>query len=112
MAAGIVLVGFENTTPALTLCGGALFGGAYITLSGIYLVWGVSALPERPATGLMICFLTLAVGQTAGSPLFGLIMDRLSAGYAVAIFAALTLCAGLSGTVPFHQAVRRRFRKA
>jgi predicted MFS family arabinose efflux permease len=112
MAAGMLLIGFESTTPALTLIGGALFGAAYITISGIYLVWGVSALPERPATGLMICFLTLAVGQTAGSPLFGLIMDRLSAGYAVAIFAGLTLCAGSSGTVPLHSAWRKRFRKA
>lgn len=112
MAAGMLLIGFESTTPALTLIGGALFGAAYITISGIYLVWGVSALPERPATGLMICFLTLAVGQTAGSPLFGLIMDRLSAGYAVAIFAGLTICAGSSGTVPLHSAWRKRFRKA
>ncbi|WP_318376214.1 MFS transporter [Enterobacter sp.] len=38
MAAGILLTGFESTTPVLTLTGGALFGAAYITLSGIYLV--------------------------------------------------------------------------
>jgi len=54
MAAGILSVGSESTTPALTISGGILFGVAYIMLTGVYLVWGVSALPDRPATGLVI----------------------------------------------------------
>lgn len=96
LATGIVLVGTSITTPLLALCGGMLFGAAYITVTGVYLVWGVSALPDRPATGLMIGFLTIAIGQTAGAPLFGLIMDRLSPDYAVIVFACLAFTAGLS----------------
>lgn len=96
LAGGILLVGFESTTPALTLIGGALFGTAYIMLTGVYLVWGVSALPNRPATGLMIGFLTIAIGQTAGAPLFGLFMDRLTPTYAVMAFACLAFTAGLA----------------
>lgn len=96
LAAGIILVGTSVTTPLLALFGGMLFGAAYIMLTGVYLVWGVSALPDRPATGLMIGFLTIAIGQTAGAPLFGLLMDQLNANYAVTIFACLTFTAGLA----------------
>ena len=94
MAAGIMMVGM-GTTPTLALGGGVLFGLAYIMITGVYLVWGVSALAERPATGLMVGFLTIAIGQTAGAPVFGLLMDVLSPGGAVMIFAGLALVAGL-----------------
>lgn len=96
MACGILFIGIANTTPALTVAGGVLFGAAYIMLTGVYLVWGVSALPERPATGLMIGFLCIAIGQTAGAPVFGLLMDNLTANYAVALFACLACTAGLA----------------
>jgi predicted MFS family arabinose efflux permease len=96
VAVGILLVGIDGTTAALTLCGGIFFGAAYIMLTGVYLVWGVFALPDRPATGLMIGFLTIAVGQTAGAPIFGLLMDWLTINYAVVIFACIALTAGLA----------------
>lgn len=80
--------------PALALLGGALFGAAYITLSGIYLVWGVAALSERPATGLTIAFLGIAVGQTLGAPVFGVLASWLSLTHAVVLFALLALAAG------------------
>lgn len=93
LAAAIVLVGMGGM-PALVLLGGALFGAAYITLSGIYLVWGVAALSERPATGLTIAFLGIAVGQTLGAPVFGALASWLSLTHAVVLFALLALLAG------------------
>lgn len=93
LAAAIVLVGLAGV-PALALLGGALFGAAYITLSGIYLVWGVAALSERPATGLTIAFLGIAVGQTLGAPVFGVLASWLSLTHAVVLFAPLALAAG------------------
>ncbi|MFN3770365.1 MAG: MFS transporter [Ectopseudomonas guguanensis] len=93
LAAAIVLVGMGGA-PALVLLGGALFGAAYITLSGIYLVWGVAALSERPATGLTIAFLGIAVGQTLGAPVFGALASWLSLTHAAVLFALLALLAG------------------
>ncbi|KGT88404.1 MFS transporter [Erwinia typographi] len=95
LAAGILLVGTSSNMPALTLGGGALFGAAYIMLTGVYLVWGISAQPERPATGLTIGFLTIAMGQTVGAPLFGFLAGRLTMEGTVIAFALLTLPAGL-----------------
>ncbi|PIA68864.1 MFS transporter [Pseudomonas sediminis] len=94
LAAAITLVGM-GSAPALTLLGGALFGAAYITLSGIYLVWGVAALPERPATGLTVAFLSIAIGQTLGAPVFGLLMSRLGMDNIVCLFSLLALAAGV-----------------
>ncbi|WP_217648528.1 hypothetical protein [Halomonas sp. QHL1] len=96
LAAGIMLVGTSITTPLLALCGGMLFGAAYIMLTGVYLIWGVSALSDRPATGLMIGFLTIAIVQTSGAPIFGLLMEQLNIDYAVTIFACLAFTAGLA----------------
>jgi predicted MFS family arabinose efflux permease len=104
MSAGILAVGSAFATPAAALAGGALFGASYVMLTGVYLVWGVAAVPDRPATGLMVGFLTIAVGQTAGAPVFGLLMDNLGAGFAVTTFAALGLAAGMArtGWTPAH----------
>lgn len=93
LAAGIFLVGAGATT-AWTLWGGVLFGAAYIMLTGVYLVWGVTALPDRPALGLMISFLAIAIGQAAGATLFGLLIDVFTPPTAVTIFACLALVAG------------------
>ena len=93
MTAGILAVGF-GTGPVPALVGGAVFGAAYVMLTGVYLIWGIHALPDRPATGLMVGFLTIAVGQTAGAPLFGSLMAGPGAGPAVICFAAVALLAG------------------
>jgi len=95
LVVGIAITGLSFTTPILALMGGALFGLAYVTLTGVYLVWGVTTLPNRPGTGLMVGFLTIAVGQTAGAPLFGLLMSHASLQIAVCVFAVIGLSAGL-----------------
>jgi len=91
LALGIVAVGHTNTVPGLALFGGGVFGAAYLTLTGVYLVWGTSALPERPASGVTVAFLALAVGQALGAPLFGFMMEHVAANGAVLAFAALAL---------------------
>ncbi len=94
LALAVAAVGLYGAPPWLVFTGGGLFGAAYLMLTGVYLVWGISALPERPATGVTVAFLALAVGQTLGATAFGFVMDRVSADVAVASFAALALAAG------------------
>jgi predicted MFS family arabinose efflux permease len=77
------------------LLGGVLFGAAYVMLTGVYLIWGTNALPDRPATGLMIGFLTIAIGQTAGAPLFGFLLEWNGPETAVICFALVTALAGM-----------------
>lgn len=70
-----------------------LFGAAYIVSSGVYLIQGINLFPDRPDLGLDIPFLVLALGQTAGTPLFGAVLE--TAGVIVAL-CAFALAAGVA----------------
>jgi len=70
-----------------------LFGAAYIVSSGVYLIQGINLFPDRPDLGLGIPFLVLALGQTAGTPLFGAVLE--TAGVIVAL-CAFALASGVA----------------
>lgn len=97
LAASLALVGLAFTTPLLTLVGGALFGAAYVMLTGVYLVWGTTTLAQRPATGLMVGFLTIAIGQTLGAPVFGFVMGHVGLAPTVWAFVGVALATGVFG---------------
>ncbi|WP_426711717.1 YbfB/YjiJ family MFS transporter [Cronobacter muytjensii] len=87
------LLALSYTQPWLCWGVAALYGFAYITLSGVLLVSGVEAAGEFPAAGLGAVFLLLAIGQMAGSALFGALLDSVGAVTALGIFGILALVA-------------------
>ncbi|CAM4283918.1 MFS transporter [Bordetella tumbae] len=92
---GAVLTITLLANSAMILASGGLFGAAYMTLTGVYLVWGVRAMPNRPATGITVGFLAISIGQMAGAPLFGYLIEHAGekiSGIAFA-FAILPACA-------------------
>lgn len=95
LALSVLAVGHDAAPPALVYTGGGLFGASYLMLTGVYLVWGISALPERPATAVTLAFLALAVGQTVGAMAFGFLLERISSNAAVLSFAVLATLAGV-----------------
>ena len=94
LSGSILMVGLSYTSVGLTLTGGILFGAAYVMLTGVYLVWGTMALPDRPGVGVTIGFLAISLGQTFGAPLFGLLMEHGSLQAAVITYAILGCAAG------------------
>lgn len=70
-----------------------LFGAAYIVSSGVYLLQGIRLLPDRPDLGLGIPFLLLALGQTAGTPVFGAVLEAAGVIVALCVFAAAACAA-------------------
>jgi len=72
-----------------------LFGAAYIVSSGVYLLQGIRLFPDRPDLGLGIPFLVLALGQTAGTPMFGAVLEAADVIVALCIFAAVACVAML-----------------
>ncbi|EOW6802556.1 MFS transporter [Cronobacter muytjensii] len=91
LAFGLLVLSY--TQPWLCWGVAALYGFAYITLSGVLLVSGVEAAGEFPAAGLGAVFLLLAIGQMAGSALFGALLDSVGAVTALGIFGILALVA-------------------
>ncbi|KAA0019685.1 YbfB/YjiJ family MFS transporter [Salinicola corii] len=82
--------------PAL-LVSAALFGGAYIMLTGVYLVWGIRLYADRPAIGLGLPFLMIAVGQIVGSPLAGYLIGGQGYAFCFIAFALIAVTTMLAG---------------
>ncbi len=49
----------------------AVFGGAYIAITGVALLWGACLYPGRVAFGVGLSFFMIAAGQAIGAPLVG-----------------------------------------
>lgn len=91
MALPLLLLAFSHQLsgwffPAVALC-----GLGYITLTGVLLVCGVSAMEKAPATGASVVFFMLAAGQVIGTTLFGLISGQSSATTALVTFSTFSL---------------------
>ncbi|OUZ08958.1 arabinose ABC transporter permease [Aeromicrobium sp. PE09-221] len=69
----------------------AVFGAAYIALTGIVLIWGSRVYGEAPAAGVGLSFLVLALGQALGAPAIGLLaqLTGMPAAFAMAAVVAV-----------------------
>jgi predicted MFS family arabinose efflux permease len=75
----------------------ALFGSAYIMLTGIVLVWSVIVFHERPSAGLGAAFLLIAVGQVFGAPIAGTAAGLAGLGFTFWVFAGIAVLTALIG---------------
>ncbi|PAW36703.1 MFS transporter [Pantoea vagans] len=91
MALPLLVLAFSHGESTGLRVAVACCGAGYVTLSGVLLVWGAQATAEEPATGVGILFFMLAVGQVAGSLLFGQLYAALGAGTALTLFALSAL---------------------
>lgn len=71
MAAASLALGILAASPFLAASAAAVFGAAYIALSGILLVWATRLFPDRASFGVGLSFFLIAAGQAIASPLAG-----------------------------------------
>ena len=88
LALALALLAWQPDALLPGLTSAAIFGAAYMTLTGLYLVQGIRILSNRPALGPVLPFLAVACGQAVGSPVAGWTIEH--AGYPTA-FAAFAL---------------------
>lgn len=100
MAAAIGLVVLTPHRLDTALASAALFGIVYMSLTGIYLVTGVRLLPHRPASGSIVPFLAVAIGQAVGSPIAG--WSIAAVGYRTTFLAFAFLGIGVALCLPFY----------
>ncbi len=72
----------------------AVFGAAYIALTGVLLLWGARVYADQPSAGVGLAFLVLAIGQSAGALALGAVSDQR---FAFAIAALVAASAALMG---------------
>jgi predicted MFS family arabinose efflux permease len=66
-----------------------IFGLAYMSLTGLYLMTGIRLLPGRLSMGPVLPFVACALGQAAGSPIIGLLVGEFGYAESFSIFAAV-----------------------
>ncbi|MFB4159631.1 MFS transporter [Geomicrobium sp. JSM 1781026] len=82
-------------TPFAIYTSPALFGGAYIFLTGLLIVWATRTFVHLPALGVSMSFLALGIGQSLGSFIAGMVIDISSYPFAFILFA----CVGVIGLI-------------
>jgi len=88
LSASLALLAASPDQPLLTAFSALVFGLAYMSLTGLYLMTGIRLLPGRLAVGPVLPFMAVSLGQAAGSPVVGSLVDGFGYADAFAMFAA------------------------
>ncbi|WP_185983543.1 MFS transporter [Aureimonas mangrovi] len=106
MALAIMAMAAASVVPALAFAAMGLFGLAYILSTGAFLLWGIELYPDRPELGLGLPFLVLALGQTAGAPLFGAVWGAAGSAVVLPLFAAIMASGAANAPSPERRQAR------
>ncbi|RUO55920.1 MFS transporter [Pseudidiomarina homiensis] len=77
-----------------------VFGLAYMSLTGLYLMTGIRLLPGRLSMGPVLAFVACALGQAVGSPIIGLLVGKFGYADSFSMFAAAGVLVSLLS--PFY----------
>jgi len=103
LAASLALLAASPGHLILATFSALVFGLAYMSLTGLYLLTGIRLLPGRLSMGPVLPFLAVAIGQATGSPVVGLAVERFGYAEAFAMFASIGIVvATLSPLYPRH----------
>ncbi len=80
-----------------------VFGLAYMSLTGLYLMSGIRLLPGRLSMGPVLPFMAVSLGQAVGSPTVGFLVDQIGYSGAFSTFAVVGIVVALlSPLYPRH----------
>lgn len=101
LCASLALLAASPDNLAIAVFSALVFGLAYMSLTGLYLMTGIRLLPGRLSMGPVLPFMAISLGQAAGSPLVGLLVNEFGYSDAFATFAVIgILVAMLSPLYP------------
>ncbi|MCA1769876.1 MAG: MFS transporter [Halomonas sp.] len=103
LSSSLVLLAASPGQLTLAIFSALVFGLAYMSLTGLYLMTGIRLLPGRLSMGPVVPFMAVALGQAVGSPVIGALVNGFGYADAFAIFAVIgILVAILSPAYPGH----------
>lgn len=100
LSASLALLAASPAQPLLTAFSALVFGLAYMSLTGLYLMTGIRLLPGRLSVGPVLPFMAVSLGQATGSPLVGGLVQGFGYADAFAMFAALGILVAMLS--PFY----------
>ncbi|WP_052341232.1 MFS transporter [Salinarimonas rosea] len=84
----------------LVLAGAAVYGAAFILVTGLYGIWSVNVFNDRPSAGFGATFFLISAGQLVGPALAGAAADEV--GLPAAFFAAAAVGLAVAVLRPTH----------
>ncbi len=100
LSASLALLAASPDQPLLTAFSALVFGLAYMSLTGLYLMTGIRLLPGRLSVGPVLPFMAVSLGQATGSPVVGRLVEGFGYADAFAMFAALGILVAILS--PFY----------
>jgi predicted MFS family arabinose efflux permease len=89
LASSLALLAASPGQIVIAVFSALVFGLAYMSLTGLYLMTGIRLLPGRLSMGPVLPFVAVSLGQATGSPVVGLLVDELGYANGFSIFAVL-----------------------
>jgi len=89
LSASLALLAASPGQLVLATFSALVFGAAYMSLTGLYLLTGIRLLPGRLSMGPVLPFMACALGQAVGSPAVGALVDGFGYADAFSMFAAI-----------------------
>lgn len=89
LSASLALLAASPDQTWLAAFSALVFGLAYMSLTGLYLMTGIRLLPGRLAVGPVLPFMAVSLGQATGSPVVGSLVNSFGYATAFAMFSAL-----------------------
>jgi predicted MFS family arabinose efflux permease len=103
LSSSLVLLAASPGQLELAMFSALVFGLAYMSLTGLYLMTGIRLLPGRLSMGPVLPFMACALGQAAGSPVVGMLVDGFGYAYAFSVFSVVGIVVAiLSPIYPGH----------
>jgi predicted MFS family arabinose efflux permease len=95
LSASLALLAASPGNIVIAVFSALVFGLAYMSLTGLYLMTGIRLLPGRLSVGPVLPFISVSLGQAVGSPIVGTLVNEFSYADAFAMFAAIGILAAL-----------------
>ncbi|WP_152204976.1 MFS transporter [Marinobacter changyiensis] len=95
LAASLALLAASPDQLVLAAFSGLVFGLAYMSLTGLYLMTGIRLLPGRLSMGPVLPFMAISLGQATGSPIVGVLVNNFGYSDAFAIFSGIGILVAL-----------------
>ena len=101
LSASLALLAASPDQLVLAAFSALVFGLAYMSLTGLYLMTGIRLLPGRLSVGPVLPFMAVSLGQATGSPVVGVLVSEFGYAHAFSTFSAIgILVAMLSPLYP------------
>ncbi|WP_240472763.1 MFS transporter [Salinivibrio socompensis] len=91
LAASMALIAASPSNLLLAVFSALVFGLAYMSLTGLYLMTSIRLLPGRLSLGPVLPFLAVSLGQAVGSPVLGLLVEQMGYANAFSLFASISI---------------------